>query len=66
MAGKRDRPKALDAIAMTVTFVWALAVIAQIIDPSREVPGTVHYIMGALVSALFGISAISKRNGNGS
>lgn len=67
MAGKNgSRPKVLDAIAMTVTFIWALAMVAQLLDPAdRQVPLEVHGIMAALVSALFGVGALARRNDGG-
>ena len=62
-----SREKVLRGIAVTVTAVWVLATLVQVADPSRQVPTTVNAIMGLVVTALFGASAIrgSRRNGNG-
>lgn len=69
MATSKDaaRERVLRGIAITVTAVWVIATVVQVIDPSRQVPSTVNVIMGMVVSALFGAAAIShtRRNGNG-
>lgn len=61
------RERILRGIAVTVTAVWVLATIVQVIDPTRQVPSTVNVVMGMVVSALFGAAAVSatRRNGNG-
>lgn len=61
-----SREKVLRGIAVTVTGVWVVATLVQVIDPSRQVPSTVNVVMGMVVSALFGAAAIhSRRNGDG-
>lgn len=62
-----SREKVLRGIAVTVTGVWVLSTLVQVIDPNRQVPSTVNVVMGMVVSALFGAAAISgsRRNGNG-
>lgn len=62
-----SREKVLRGIAVTVTAVWVVATLVQVVDPGRQVPSTVNVIMGMVVSALFGAAAIShtRRNGNG-
>jgi hypothetical protein len=57
------RPRVLDGIAVTVAAVWAISHVVALIDPQRAVPSTVDYIMGALVSALFGVSVFARRDG---
>ena len=52
----------LRGIAVTVLAVWVLATLVQLVDPARQVPGTVNAITGLVVSALFGASVI-RRNG---
>ena len=61
------RERVLRGIAVTVTAVWVIATVVQVIDPTRQVPNTVNVIMGMVVSALFGAAAVSasRRNGNG-
>lgn len=61
------RERILRGIAVTVTTVWVVATVVQVVDPTRQVPATVNVIMGMVVSALFGAAAISsgRRNGNG-
>ena len=67
MAASRDtaRDRVLRGIAITVTAVWVVATVVQVIDPSRQVPPTVNVIMGMVVSALFGAAAVSSRRRNG-
>lgn len=69
MSSRKDgsREKVLRGIAVTVTAVWVLATLVQVIDPSRQVPNTVNVVMGMVVSALFGAAAVSasRKNGNG-
>ena len=70
MASSKDtaRDRVLRGIAVTVTAVWVIATVVQVVDPTRQVPSTVNVIMGMVVSALFGAAAISshtRRNGNG-
>lgn len=68
MPGRQEsREKVLRGIAVTVTVVWVVATLVQVIDPSRTVPATVNVIMGMVVSALFGAAAVAgtRRNGNG-
>ena len=64
-----SREKVLRGIAVTVTAVWVIATVVQVIDPTRQVPSTVNVIMGMVVSALFGAAAVSGarrgRNGDG-
>ena len=63
--GGRDR--LLLGISVTVTGVWVVATLVQVIDPHRQVPPTVNAIMGIIVTALFstyGVRTI-RRNGNG-
>lgn len=63
-----SRDKVLLGIAVTVTGVWVLATLVQVIDPARQVPNTVNVIMGMVVSALFGAAAVRhgrKNGGNG-
>jgi hypothetical protein len=62
-----SRERVLRGIAVTVTGVWVVATIVQVVDPMRQVPATVNVIMGMVVSALFGAAAVSsaRRNGNG-
>lgn len=58
--------KVLRGIAVTVTAVWVITTLAQVVDPHRQVPETVNYIFGIVVSSLFGAAAIrSRKNGNG-
>jgi hypothetical protein len=57
-------------IAVTVTAVWVIATLVQVLDPAREVPAAVNGIMGAVVSVLIGTSVASAarrggKNGNG-
>jgi uncharacterized membrane-anchored protein len=61
------RERVLRGIAVTVTAVWVVATVVQVIDPSRQVPSTVNVVMGMIVSALFGAAAVtaSRKNGNG-
>lgn len=61
------RDRVLRGIAVTVTAVWVVATLVQVIDPTRQVPNTVNVVMGMVVSALFGAAAVrsSRRNGNG-
>ena len=61
------RDRVLRGIAVTVTGVWVVATLVQVIDPTRQVPNTVNVVMGMVVSALFGAAAVrsSRRNGNG-
>ena len=67
MAASRDtaRDRVLRGIAITVTAVWVVATVVQVIDPARQVPPTVNVIMGMVVSALFGAAAVSSRRRNG-
>ena len=67
MATSRDtaRDRVLRGIAVTVTAVWVVATVVQVIDPTRQVPSTVNVIMGMVVSALFGAAAISHTRRNG-
>jgi hypothetical protein len=62
-----QRERVLRGIAVTVTGVWVIATVVQVIDPMRQVPATVNVIMGMVVSALFGAAAVSsaRKNGNG-
>jgi len=59
----------LRGIAVTVTAVWVMTVIVQVIDPVRQVPGAVNYAFGIAVSALLGSVGAQeirkRRNGNG-
>jgi hypothetical protein len=57
--------RVLRGIAVTVTAVWVITTLAQVIDPHRQVPETVNYIFGIVVSSLFGAAAIKSRNKNG-
>lgn len=58
--------RVLRGIAVTVTAVWVITTLAQLIDPTRQVPETVNYIFGIVVSSLFGAAAIrGRKNGNG-
>lgn len=61
------RERILRGIAVTVTAVWVISTVVQVIDPTRQVPATVNVVMGMVVSALFGAAAVSsaRRNGNG-
>jgi len=67
VAASRDtaRDRVLRGIAITVTAVWVVATVVQVIDPARQVPPTVNVIMGMVVSALFGAAAVSSRRRNG-
>jgi hypothetical protein len=65
MARHEPREKVLRGIAVTVTAVWVVATVVQVIDPTRQVPSTVNVIMGMVVSALFGAAAISGTRRNG-
>lgn len=67
MSSSRDgsREKVLRGIAVTVTAVWVVATLVQVIDPSRQVPNTVNVVMGMVVSALFGAAAVSASRRNG-
>lgn len=60
-----ERDRVLRGIAVTATAVWVLAVLVQLIDPTRQVPDSVNVVMGIAVSALVGTVAAStiKRNG---
>lgn len=40
-------------VVLVVTTAWAIAVIAGIIDPTRQVNGTVTSMMGAIVGYFF-------------
>jgi len=61
------RDRVLRGIAVTVTAVWVVATMVQVVDPTRQVPNTVNVVMGMVVSALFGAAAVrsGRRNGNG-
>jgi hypothetical protein len=61
------RDKVLRGIAVTVTAVWVLSTLVQVIDPARQVPNTVNVVMGMVVSALFGAAAVrtTRKNGDG-
>ena len=60
----RDRREAVVlAIAGVIVIVWAGATVAQIIDPSRQVPTTVNVVMPIVAAALFGKTALKRRNG---
>lgn len=63
-APRGGREGLLRGIAVTVLAVWVIATLVQLVDPTRQVPGTVNAIMGLVVSALFGASVI-RRNGGG-
>ena len=65
MSSPQGRERVLRGIAVTVTAVWVLATLVQVIDPARQVPSTVNVIMGMVVSALFGAAAIKSGRRNG-
>lgn len=52
---------------MTVTIVWTVATLVQVVDPGRVVPTYANVIMGIVATAFFGASVVvaRKRNGNG-
>lgn len=52
-------------IAVTVTAVWVVTILVQVIDPSRQAPAAVNGIMAAVVSGLFGtaLARAARRNG---
>lgn len=52
---------------MTVTIVWTIATLVQVVDPSREVPTYANVIMGIVATAFFGASVVvgKRRNGAG-
>lgn len=53
-------------IAVTVTAVWAIATLVQVVFPERVVPSYANVIMGIVAAAFFGASVVkSRRNGNG-
>lgn len=56
-----------NGIALTVTAVWAIANIVQVVDPSRPVSALTHGIMATVASAFFGAGMLSdirkRRNG---
>lgn len=60
-----ERDRVLRGIAVIATAVWVIAVLTQIIDPSRQVPDSVNVVMGLIVSALVGSSAVSAVRKNG-
>jgi hypothetical protein len=67
MSSNKDgsRDKVLLGIAVTVTGVWVVATMVQIMFPSHQAPATVNVVMGMVVSALFGAAAVraGRRNG---
>lgn len=53
-------------IAITVTAVWAVATLFQVVSPSHVVPNTVNYVMGIVATGFFGGALIAgRKNGNG-
>lgn len=62
---EKGRGAVYNGIALTVTGVWALANIVQIIDPSRPVSSLTHGIMATVASAFFGAGLIADRRRNG-
>jgi hypothetical protein len=59
------REAVLLVIGCVVTLVWAIATIAQVIFPERQVSGEVHLIMLAVAGSFFGSAALSSRKTNG-
>ena len=51
-------------IAVTVTAVWSLATIVQVISPAHPVPETANLTMGTVAAAFFGGALISSRRRN--
>lgn len=70
MAGEqKPRWSVYNTVALTVTAVWAIANIVQVVDPSRPVSLSTHAIMATVASAFFGAGVVAdirkQRNGNG-
>lgn len=63
------RERVLLGIGCTVTAVWVIAVLVQVIFPTHVVPQAVHGIMFVIASSFFGSAAWAARrnekNGNG-
>lgn len=71
MARKQDealRERILLAIGCTVTIVWAVATLVQVVFPDRPVSGEVHLVMMTVAGFFFGGAALEarkKQNGDG-
>lgn len=50
-------------IAITVTAVWTVANLVQVILPNRPVPSYVNIVMMAVATSFFGGAVISSRRG---
>lgn len=51
-------------IAITVTAIWAIGTMVQIIIPTRAVPEYANFIMMTVAGAFFGGTIISSRRRN--
>lgn len=56
-------------IATTVTIVWSIANLVQVVSPVRQAPTSVNVIMGIVATSFFGAAVYAgrraERNGNG-
>lgn len=55
------------AIAATVTILWAIATLVQIVTPTRPVPPALKYVMMSVAGCFFGgsvLSAYRRKNGS--
>lgn len=54
-------------IAITVTVVWAIATLVQVVSPTHQVPTYANLVMMTVAGSFFGGAVIAgrKRNGNG-
>lgn len=55
-------------IAITVTIVWAIATVVQVVDPSRDVPEYANLVMMTVAGSFFGgavVTARKKKPANG-
>lgn len=52
-------------IAVLIASVWAIATLVAVVFPSHPVPPSVNAVMGAAVTAAFGLAGIlaTRRNG---
>lgn len=51
-------------IAITVTFVWAVATLVQVIFPAHVVPTSINLVMGTVATGFFGGALVSSRRGS--
>lgn len=46
------------AIAAVIAVMWVVSLVARMANPERyPIPAEVHYLMGAIVAATFGVTA---------